>query len=212
MLRKQNSDTETTRLFEQLLETANHLLGPDGCSWDRKQTLASLRESLLEETYEILEAIDLQDDHNLVEELGDLLYNIVFLAKIGEKEGRFYLQQSLEAILHKLISRHPHVFGEVKELSADAVFEQWQAIKKQEKGHRTHVLDGIPKQLPALARSFEIASKTKQLGTNTFATEAALGQALWAIAKDAVASGLNPELALRHHLMTLEAELRKVSS
>jgi len=202
-------NNQSVTAFKELLELADQLLGPEGCEWDKKQTLHSLRESLLEECYEVLEAIDLKDDANLIEELGDLFYNLIFLSKIGEKEQRFSLEQALQTVHQKLVRRHPHIFGEHRITDPDKILEQWNEIKKQEKKERTSVFDGIPKHLPSLARAYELASKGKCMSEGGFTHEQQLGEALWHLAKQGMASGLNPELALRNYLMDLEQQLRK---
>lgn len=106
------------------------------------------------------------------------------------------------------MDRHPHVFGDVHITDPDEILEQWQALKKKEKTERKSRFDGIPKHLPALARAYELASKGKCQAKSSFADETQLGQVLWELAKEAAASGLNPELALRQHLMKIEEQLR----
>ncbi len=202
--------------FRKLLLVAEQLMGPEGCPWDREQTLVSMRSSVLEEACEVIEAIDEDDNKNLIEELGDLLYNVIFFCKLGEKEKRFSMQQVIASIREKLIARHPHVFGE-KTLSGSAeVLEQWERLKKEEKKHRESLLDGIPKGLPALARAYKMVKKMAKMSVPieeeslpAFETEEELGQLLWAIVRKAKKRELQPEHALRKELVHQEQLFRK---
>lgn len=120
--------------FQSLIDIIERLLAPDGCPWDREQTTRSMRSCLIEETNEVIEAIDHDDNRQMEEELGDLLFNVVFLCRLAEKEGRFNLKDVLQSIIAKLIRRHPHVFGEGKILATtEEVLKQWKEIKEQEK-------------------------------------------------------------------------------
>lgn len=199
-------------VFKKLLNISDRLLGPNGCPWDLEQTPLTLRESILEEVYEIIEAIDLENDTHLIEELGDLLYNIVFLAKLAEKEGRFTIADPIQEIHNKLISRHPHVFGEVKLTDSTAVRNQWEELKKQEKKERTSALDGIPPHLPALARAYKVAGKLKEPSEEPFQDEQEVADALWDLVKRARSAKINPEIALRKLLMHKEADFRRHES
>lgn len=202
--------------FEKLLETSDRLLAPDGCPWDREQTLVSMRDSVLEEACEVIEAIDEGSDVDLMEELGDLLYNMVFFCKLAEKENRFKIVDPIKMIREKLISRHPHVFGEVKLENSDAVIQQWEAIKKKEKSHRESLMDGIPKGLPALARGYKVAGKIEKVQPRkphedplVFESEEELGELLWEIVLQSRHKKLNPEMALRKHILQEEMAFRK---
>jgi tetrapyrrole methylase family protein / MazG family protein len=201
--------------FKQLLEVSDTLLGPQGCPWDREQTLISMRESILEEACEVIEAIDEGNDINLIEELGDLLYNVVFFCKLGEKEGRFSTQETISRIYNKLILRHPHVFGEIKLADVDEVLAQWEQIKKQEKSDRKSLLDGIPKGLPALSRAYKIAGKMDRAEYDVeedhklFADEEELGQLLWELVRQARHRKINPETALRKEMLNQEQTFRQ---
>ncbi len=117
--------------FDDLLLVANTLLGPEGCPWDRKQTMHSLQTYLLEETHELMEAIDSKDIKKMEEELGDALYTLIFTAKLAEKENLFSLSQVMCLVKEKLIRRHPHIFGNVKAESAEEVMRNWEEIKKK---------------------------------------------------------------------------------
>ncbi|MCX6988555.1 MAG: MazG family protein [Chlamydiae bacterium] len=146
--------------FDELMEIAAILHGPDGCLWDRKQTFATLQQYVLEETHEVLEAVDSNEDFKIIEELGDLLYTIIFYAKIAQKEGRFTMQQIIDTVKEKLIRRHPHVFGDQKITTEEEIEKNWEKIKKEEKGKdvRTHAFDGIPPSMPLIARAQRVLS------------------------------------------------------
>jgi MazG family protein len=143
------------------------LRGPGGCPWDREQTLRSLRPYVLEETYEVLEALDAEDPDAHREELGDLLLQIVFQAQLRKEEGRFAFADVADAISDKLVSRHPHVFGDAIAKDADAVLTQWAALKREEKrakGRGESVLEGVPREMPALARADRLTEKASRIG------------------------------------------------
>jgi MazG family protein len=186
--------------FDDLLKIADRLLGPGGCPWDREQTLSTLQPYLLEETHELIEAMDLKSPKKIQEELGDLLYTLIFLSKLGEKEGMFTLASSIRSIGDKLIRRHPHIFGELKVQSADEVMQNWEEIKKQE-GHKNPI-SGIPPSLPALARAQKVIQKmdrAKKLEKKEtcIASEEELGQALWELVREGHQLGFDAERALR---------------
>lgn len=140
------------------------LLGPYGCPWDKKQTHTTLKKYLLEECYEVFDAIDSNDPEAIAEELGDLLLQPLLHARIAEKNGFFPHDKPVQAICDKLIRRHPHVFGDLSVEGADEVLKNWDAIKKQEKQERTSILDGVPKALPALTRAHEISKRAVRAG------------------------------------------------
>ena len=145
------------------------LRGPGGCPWDHEQTIESLRSFVLEETYEVLDAIDRGDHAALVGEIGDLLFEGVFLAQIEHDEGRFTVSDSLRAISTKLIRRHPHVFGKDAGgvTTPGQVLEQWEVIKAREQkdaGERRSILRGVPNALPSLLRAHEIGSRVAAVG------------------------------------------------
>jgi MazG family protein len=156
-------------VFQELVDIMARLRGAAGCPWDREQTLESLRGFVLEETYEVLDAIDRADHDALRGEIGDLLFEGVFLAQIEADEGRFNVADSLRAITAKLIRRHPHVFGDGESgvSTPGQVLEQWEAIKSREQkdaGERRSLLRGIPKTLPSLLRAHEIGSRVGAVG------------------------------------------------
>jgi tetrapyrrole methylase family protein / MazG family protein len=153
----------------RLLDIMARLRAPDGCPWDREQTLESLRPYLLEETYEVLEAIDHGDPVDHCEELGDLLLQIVFQAQLAREAGRFGFADVADAISSKLVSRHPHVFAPRADGPTDAegVMRQWVELKREEKkakGKGTSVLHGVPRELPALARAERLTEKASRVG------------------------------------------------
>ncbi|HEY6005242.1 MAG TPA: nucleoside triphosphate pyrophosphohydrolase [Anaeromyxobacter sp.] len=153
--------------IERLLGIMERLRGPGGCPWDREQTLRTLRPYVLEETYEVLEAIDAGDPREHCEELGDLLLQIVFQAQLTKEEGKFDFADVAEAISNKLVSRHPHVFGTSEVKDADGVLRQWAALKREEKkakGGGASVLEGVPREMPALARADRLTEKASRIG------------------------------------------------
>ena len=124
------------------------LRGPNGCPWDKKQTHQSLKKYLIEEAYEVLEAIDEEDDDHLVEELGDILLQVMLHAQIGEDEGWFSIDDIIRTLAEKMVRRHPHVFGDTDVNNADEVIANWEEIKKQEKGIRERIcFSGYSKKL-----------------------------------------------------------------
>ncbi|GEJ56192.1 nucleoside triphosphate pyrophosphohydrolase [Anaeromyxobacter diazotrophicus] len=143
------------------------LRAPGGCPWDREQTMASLRPYLLEETYEVLEAIDAGDPREHREELGDLLLQIVFQSQLASEVGQFAFADVAEAISDKLVSRHPHVFGDAHVKDAEGVLKQWAALKREEKaakGKGRSALEGVPREMPALARADRLTEKASRIG------------------------------------------------
>lgn len=155
--------------FQSLVDIMARLRGPQGCPWDREQTLESLRAFLLEETHEVLDAIDRGDTDALRGEIGDLIFEGVFLAQVCADEGRFTVTDSLGAITAKLIRRHPHIFDpEGRPLDTPAeVHQQWEQIKAKEQsdaGEHRSVLRGLPKSLPSLLRAYEISTRAAAVG------------------------------------------------
>jgi len=158
--------------FEKLVEIMSKLRGPDGCPWDKQQDRNSLKPMLVEETYEVLEAIDNDDPDGLSEELGDLLLHIVFQAQLGKEDNTFDIDTVLDGICDKLIRRHPHVFGDETASSPEEVIKNWEAIKAQEKTRKLKdrtpeqrsLLEGIPSKLPAIHEAHQIASRAARVG------------------------------------------------
>ncbi len=157
--------TANAAAIEELRGIVARLRAPNGCPWDQEQTHSSLRAGLLEEAYEVVEAINQRDDTNLREELGDLLLQVVFHAQIAHEEGRFDLDAVARAISEKLIRRHPHVFGEDKCADSSEVLVRWEDIKRAEKGAAIQsALDGVSGGLPALMRSEKVQKKAARVG------------------------------------------------
>ena len=150
--------------IQPLVDVMRTLREPGGCPWDREQTHASIRSNMIEEVDEYLEAVDAEDTEGMREELGDILMQIVFHARMAEEAGRFDLQDVIDEVVDKLIRRHPHVFGETKVTGSDEVLVNWEAIKKTEKTERKHVLDGVTQGLPALLRAYKLQSKAAKVG------------------------------------------------
>ncbi|HEY8902882.1 MAG TPA: nucleoside triphosphate pyrophosphohydrolase [Chthoniobacterales bacterium] len=148
----------------RLREIVARLRAPDGCPWDREQTHESLRAALLEETYELIDAIDHADDSNLREELGDLLLHVVMHAQMASERGVFEFDAVATEICEKLIRRHPHVFGDRSAADSDEVLRQWEQIKRSEKAERSSVLDGVPRALPSLMRAHKVQKKASRVG------------------------------------------------
>jgi tetrapyrrole methylase family protein / MazG family protein len=150
--------------FKRLIDIIAKLRAPDGCPWDRKQTHSSLREYLLEETYEALDALDNNDFAELRQELGDILLQIMLHSQIAQESGEFTLAEVIRDINSKLIRRHPHVFADVQVKNAEEVTQNWEAIKKKERQSQASMLDSVPKQMPALAYSQDIQRRAAQTG------------------------------------------------
>lgn len=154
--------------IDNLLEVMDRLRGEGGCNWDKKQTHESLTPYLLEETYEVVDALDKRDMTNLREELGDLLFQIVFHSKIASENKQFHLRDVAISISEKLIRRHPHVFGDPKNLDSEEVVKNWSKLKEKEKelqGRKERsILDDIPVSMPALQRSLKIQEKVSEVG------------------------------------------------
>jgi MazG family protein len=158
--------SETGRAFEELVAIMHRLRGPGGCPWDREQTFETLKKYVIEETYEVVDAIEANDMDELRGELGDLLLQIVFQSELAEEKKDFDVKDVIEGISAKLIHRHPHVFGDASVSSAEEVLHRWEQIKRGEKGfeHRTSVLDGVPSQFPGLMLAMEISKRAAKTG------------------------------------------------
>jgi len=150
--------------FEALLRLIAILRGEEGCPWDRKQTPATLSIYLIEEIYELVEAITSDDTEAVLEELGDVLFQVFFMAYLYEQAQRFSFQQVLEKIIGKMVHRHPHVFGSEKVDTADEVKQRWRRIKQQEKGVKHSLLDSVPASMPALMRAYRISERAAGTG------------------------------------------------
>ena len=154
---------EAEAAFGRLVAIMKRLRGPDGCPWDREQDLRSLRRYVLEEAYEVVQAIDDDDMEGLPSEIGDLLLQVVFLSQMADEAGLFDVRQVAESISEKLVRRHPHVFGDGTAATADEVLQRWESIKRDERGGGS-VLDDIPDSFPALARAEKLGRRAANLG------------------------------------------------
>ncbi|MFY8027022.1 MAG: MazG family protein [Aquiluna sp.] len=209
-----------------LIQTAHQLRAPGGCPWDAEQTHESLLQYLLEETYELIDAVESGNRDEVLEELGDVLYQVIFhsdLASSGTLGEPFDLEDVASHMEHKMRSRHPHVFGTEEELAmfaaqtGDEVMQNWDAHKKKEKPGRTSVMDGVPKQLPALARANKVIGKAEKAGILSPLTQPAvpmtneedLGRLLLAVVASARSLKIDPERALREATRALEQEVRE---
>jgi len=154
--------------IEKLVKLMERLRAPDGCPWDKEQTLESIVPFIIEEAYEVVAAIDSKDPVEIKEELGDLLFQIIFCTRITEEKGAFCLADVINASHEKMVRRHPHVFGESKANTSEEVLKRWAEIKKDEKkeknNHKHGYLEGIPKALPALLRAHKVSQKAARAG------------------------------------------------
>jgi len=165
-------DGTTGSKFEKLVEIMAKLRGPDGCPWDKQQDFNSLKPMLVEEVYEVLEAVENNDSDGLSEELGDLLLHVVFHAQLGKETGQFDIDTVIGKISDKLVRRHPHVFGSETASTPEEVIKNWEAIKAQEKAEKLKnrtpeqrgLLEGIPSKLPALHEAHQISSRAARVG------------------------------------------------
>lgn len=150
--------------LEELIDVIRVLRGENGCQWDREQTHQSLRPNMLEEAYEAVDAIDSKDMKHLKEELGDVLLQVVLHSQIASEDGAFCIDDVAQGIKEKLIRRHPHVFGDVEVSSTQEILDNWEAIKKEEKTHRTSIMDGISKSQSPLMSAQKISKKAVKVG------------------------------------------------
>ncbi len=218
----QSAPFQSGASLDRLVGLMRRLLAPDGCPWDKKQTHASLRKYVLEEACEVIDAIDGGDMMELKSELGDLLLQVVFHAELARASGDFAIDDVVEAVVSKLVRRHPHVFGDAVAETPDAVMQSWESIKAREHGNRG-VLGGVPRALPALVRAQRVGEKVHSVGfdwpdarssyekvaeeleelaeavecKDVHAQEEELGDVLFALVNYARHLGLDAESALR---------------
>jgi len=213
----ENVQTGPNPKVDELIAVLEKLRAPGGCAWDREQTHESLVQYLIEETYELVDAIESGNRDELVEELGDVLYQVIFHADIAAEAGRFTLEDVAQHMTEKMIGRHPHVFGDTVADTADDVRANWDKLKDVEKPERTSVLDGVPQGMPALALADKLLGKAHRVGlldatqpgAVNVTSEDELGPLLLAIVASAKANGLDSERALRASLRELQAEIRE---
>ena len=166
-----------SQIFQALVELMQRLRAPRGCPWDRKQTHKSLRPFLLEETHEVLEAIESRDPKKLRDELGDLLFQVIFHAQLAAEAGQFDIYDVIQGSLEKMRRRHPHIFGGKSLRTSKQVLENWEEIKKRERGGSGHsLLAGVPRTLPALIRAHRVMAKAARVGFTWSRMEEALGK------------------------------------
>ena len=205
--------------IRQLLEVMASLRSPGGCPWDREQDHMTLRTHAVEEVYELMDAIETGDDHEMAEELGDLLLQVAFHCQLASERGAFDFDAVARRITEKLLRRHPHVFGDVKVRDVDEVWANWEKIKQAEKHGTKHArpsaLDGIPKHLPALARAEKLVKKARKaellLAPKKRAgkTRRKLAAELFELAAFAQTKGWSAEELLRGELKRRELAIRK---
>ena len=214
----------TRRSFEELVRLMTTLRGPSGCPWDREQSLPDLKPFVIEEAYEVVDAIDRDDRRALLEEIGDMLLEAVFIAEITREEGSFDIYDSITAIHDKLVRRHPHVFADVEAGDAEEVLVNWEKLKNEErKAENKSVLSGVPQALPALLKGSRLTEKAARVGFdwrrtddvfdkideemrelrqavaggNTEEVEEEIGDVLFTLANIARKLEINPEEALQ---------------
>ena len=196
------------------------LRSPRGCPWDREQDHMTLRFHAVEEVYELMDAIEAGDDHEMIEELGDVLLQVVFHCQLARERKAFDFDRVCRSISDKLIRRHPHVFGEAKAKTVDAVWAQWERIKRVEKkgtkNDRPSALDGIPKHLPALLRAEKLVKKARRAGLRPLpsgrrrsASRTVLAKTLFDLVEQAQARGWSAEELLRTETQRQEGQLRR---
>jgi tetrapyrrole methylase family protein/MazG family protein len=224
--------------YEDLVEIIRILRSPEGCPWDKVQTHASIRRGFLEEAYEAVEAIDLNDPAMLCEELGDVMMQVVFHASLEEDAGRFNMDDVADGVVKKLLYRHPHVFGSESLPNPEAVLDRWDVLKRAEKGQRStsDAIDAVARSLPGLWRSEKMQSKAAKAGldredtrqalthlaarTDTLqqavetqdaaGVEEALGDVLFAAVKVGQREGIDPESAIHRACERYLAQFRQV--
>ena len=203
----------------KLLAVMARLRSPTGCPWDREQDHRSLRFHAVEEVYELLDAIEAGDDHEMVEELGDLLLQVIFHCQLARERAAFDFDDVVQHLVDKLIRRHPHVFGVSNAKTVDAVWVQWEQIKKAEKQgtrhHRASAMDGVPKHLPGLLRAQKLAKKATKAGLVSVRARSRkvrrsdFGKKLFRLAADAQARGWSAEELLRAEIDRQERAWRR---
>jgi tetrapyrrole methylase family protein/MazG family protein len=160
--------------FERLVEIMDRLRGEDGCPWDREQTRETLKTYLIEEAYELLEALDADDPGLIREELGDLLFQLIFHARIASEKGEFDIWDVIDGITEKMVARHPHVFGDTEVQDSREVIQRWEELKKKEGKMKDSLLEGIPEALPSLLRAHRVQERVSRVGFDWEDIEGAL--------------------------------------
>ncbi len=223
-LKNNPHSAEIAKRFEKLVDVMFTLRSEGGCPWDRSQSLKDLKQYLMEESYELLQALDHEDERGMREELGDLLFETVFISQMMQERNSFTLKEVLDHLLEKMIGRHPHVFGDVHADSPEKALANWEAVKSQEtenQGRKRKLLEGVPIELPALLQAFLISTKVARVGfdwetesdvwkkfdeeleefreaSTQEAKEEEFGDVLFTLVNVARKNGINPEDALRN--------------
>lgn len=210
-------EKKNTYTMDDLLEIMRLLRSEDGCPWDREQTHRSIRGDFLEETHEALEAIEREDSDGLQEELGDVLLQVVFHARIEQENGGFDFGDVVNTLCHKLITRHPHVFGDVQAADAGQALKNWDAVKRKSKSGKTQtqLLDNVPHSLPALMRAGKVLNRAKRVGFETARDASSAVQVLEqqvAMLKTAVLNGQSTDKALGDTLFATVALARQLQA
>lgn len=205
--------------INDLLRIMARLRAPDGCPWDREQDHKTLRRHAIEEVYELIDAIEAGDDHEMAEELGDLLLQVVFHCQMAKERGAFDFEKVCRMIADKLIRRHPHVFGSIKVKDVDEVWANWEKIKHSEKKGTRHerpsALDGIPKHLPALLRAEKLVKKARKADLLPEAkarrqpNKSAMARRLFVLTREAQRHGWSAEEMLGDEIKRQEQALRR---
>lgn len=211
--------------IQDLLQVMAKLRSPKGCPWDREQDHQSLRRHAIEEVYELIDAIEARDDHEMAEELGDLLLQVVFHCQLANERGAFDFEKVTRHLVDKLIRRHPHVFGETKVKNVDEVWANWEKIKRAEKAgthlERKSAFDGIPKHMPALQRAEKLVKKArKTFGNNCLdvkspgrkLTKSTVARELFDLAALAQARGWSAEELLTGEIKQQDKKLRRAEA
>ena len=217
-----SSPSNNASVFD-LIRVMARLRSPTGCPWDREQDHQTLKYHAVEEVYELIDAIEAGDDHEMLEELGDLLLQVIFHCQLARERKAFDFEKVCRHLVDKLVRRHPHVFGKTRIKTVKGVWTQWEQIKKAEKKGTRHerpsALDGIPRHLPALLRAETLVKKARKSGLAKAAltqpiskgrTRAALGRELFALAEQAQRRGWSAEDLLRKETARQERALRKL--
>jgi MazG family protein len=209
--------------LEDLLQVMAKLRSPTGCPWDREQDHMTLRRHAIEEVYELIDAIEARDDHEMAEELGDLLLQVVFHCQLARERGAFDFERVTRTLVEKLIRRHPHVFGTTKVKDVDEVWANWEKIKRAEKQgthlERKSAFDGIPKHLPALLRAEKLLKKARKVfpkknpvigkKSNRKISKTRLSEELFALTEFAQANGWSAEELLTTEIKKQERRFRR---
>jgi uncharacterized protein YabN with tetrapyrrole methylase and pyrophosphatase domain len=210
--------------IEDLLRVMARLRAPGGCPWDREQTHRTLRRHAIEEVYELIDAIEAGDDHEMAEELGDLLLQVVFHCQMARERGAFDFEKVCRLLVDKLIRRHPHVFGVTKVKDVDEVWANWEKIKHAEKKGTRHerpsALDGIPKHLPALLRAEKLVKKARKAGLlnapakspsyRSVASKAEIAKQIFVLTTEAQRRGWSAEELLGYEIAKQERRWRRL--